>query len=303
MAFEPAEIARFTSPEAEQRFLAAYAALRDELLPPGRTERMVETDAGSTFVVSYGATGDAAGATPLVMLAGHAATTAFWHDYVAALDGVRPMHLVDNIGDIGAGVPRAGLKTPADTVRWLEQTLDGLEVERAHVAGVSQGGWVALQLAVHAPGRVASLTLSEPGGLEPVGMPRFIARSFAMVGAFFLPGFLGRGVAALLHTGIRDAPRNQMRLLVMAMRTHRSSLPPPPALTDDELRSITQPTYLQLASHSEILRAERVKLRVEALLPGVRVDIIPKSSHSVGYDRPGTMIANLRALDDASIAT
>ena len=301
--FELPEIASFKSPEAEQRYLATYDALRDELLPADRTERSIETDIGSTFVVSYPAPGAAAHAVPLVFLPGTAATTSMWESYLPHLIGTRPIHTLDTVGDAGRSVQRAPAPDPADWDRWLGQVLDGLGAERAHLAGISQGGWLALNLALRSPARVASLTLSEPGGLETINLPRFVARSFGMVAAYFLPGFLGRGLAALLHTGIRNQQRSHMKFLVQGMRTFQKSVPIPPVLSDDELRSIMQPTYLQLSSHSEVLDATRVRARVEANMPNVRVDVVAGASHSVGTDHPEMMIANLLALDDASVAT
>jgi pimeloyl-ACP methyl ester carboxylesterase len=35
----------------------------------------------------------------------------------------------------------------------------------AHLVGFSYGGWVAMNQAIHAPGRVASITLLDPAGL------------------------------------------------------------------------------------------------------------------------------------------
>jgi hypothetical protein len=43
--------------------------------------------------------------------------------------------------------------------------------------------------------------------------------------------------------------------------SQRSATPRPPTFTDDELRSIMQPTYVQPASHSEVLRATRARDR------------------------------------------
>jgi pimeloyl-ACP methyl ester carboxylesterase len=297
------EIATFRSDEAKARYLATYDALRDELLPADRVERTIETDIGSTFVVSYPATGAAAEAVPLLLLPGTMATTCMWAAYLDDVVGTRPIHTLDTVGDAGRSVQRAPARDAADFARWLDQVLDGLGVERVHLGGISQGGWLALVLAVRSPGRVASMTLSEPGGLSRINLPKFFIRSFAMMAAYFLPGFLGRGLAALLHTGIRNQHRGQMKFTLQAMRSFRTSIAAPQLFTDDELRSIMQPTYLQLASSSEVIDAEPVRARVEATMPNVRVDVVAKASHSVGTDRPETMIANLLALDDASIAT
>src|SRR5690606_8281921 len=48
---------------------------------------------------------------------------------------------------------------------WLDDLMAGLGLERAALAGISFGGWMALDYATRRPERVTKLALIAPGGL------------------------------------------------------------------------------------------------------------------------------------------
>jgi pimeloyl-ACP methyl ester carboxylesterase len=97
--------------------------------------------------------------TPVVLIHGHSADLRLWEPQVPALlgDGWRVVRY-DVRGHGRSSVPATGYSWEhylAD----LRGLLDHLRVERAHLAGISMGGAIALQLALEEPGRVASLAL------------------------------------------------------------------------------------------------------------------------------------------------
>jgi len=97
--------------------------------------------------------------TPVVLIHGHSADLRLWEPQVPALlgDGWRVVRY-DVRGHGHSSVPPTGYDWEhylAD----LRGLLDHLRVERAHVAGISMGGAIALQLALEEPARVASLAL------------------------------------------------------------------------------------------------------------------------------------------------
>ncbi len=63
----------------------------------------------------------------------------------------------DQLADIDEG--------PLDLVLHLGDVLDGLGIERAHVAGISIGAWMGAELAAICPQRVQRLVLVNPVGL------------------------------------------------------------------------------------------------------------------------------------------
>ena len=97
--------------------------------------------------------------TPAVLIHGHSAGLRLWEPQVPALLGAgRRVVRYDVRGHGRSSVPATGYSWEhylAD----LRALLDHLEVERAHLAGISMGGAIALHLALEEPGRVASLAL------------------------------------------------------------------------------------------------------------------------------------------------
>ncbi len=80
------------------------------------------------------------------------------------------MYAIDLPGDPNPSVARAPLTPPDACAAWLDELLGQLSVGRhrdgpAHLVGVSYGGWIAMNQAIRAPGRVASITLLDPAGL------------------------------------------------------------------------------------------------------------------------------------------
>lgn len=72
-----------------------------------------------------------------------------------------------------------GLSDPIECVEGIDDLvyftldlLDRLELERAHVVGVSFGGWLAAEFAVHSPHRVWRMVLVDAIGLDLQDDPR-----------------------------------------------------------------------------------------------------------------------------------
>ena len=86
-----------------------------------------------------------------------------WEPVIDRLAGERDVIAIDLPGFGESPMPPAGTPAGAGTLTGLvADFLDGLGVERPHVAGNSLGGWISLELAKR--GRVASAT-----GLSPAG--------------------------------------------------------------------------------------------------------------------------------------
>jgi pimeloyl-ACP methyl ester carboxylesterase len=134
-------------------FLAATAGTRG---PGALRFRRVRTDAGAFSVVEAG-TGPA-----VLMLHGLGGTKASFLPSIAALAPSFRTIAVDMLGFGDSDKPLGASYGPSFQARAIEQLLDELELERAHVVGHSMGGRVAIELGLDHHDRIGGLVLMTP---------------------------------------------------------------------------------------------------------------------------------------------
>ena len=114
--------------------------------------------------------------SPLILIHGYAATTIDWiPEHIERLAGRHRVVIFDNRGVGRSEKPTTPYSMPqlaADTVGLL----DALEIDNAHVMGVSMGGMIAQHVALGYPERVAALVLGCTTAGNP-GHPHFISPS------------------------------------------------------------------------------------------------------------------------------
>ena len=103
------------------------------------------------------------GGAPVVLLTGAGGNAAAWFPSRRSPGG--PVFGIDMPGDANPSVARAPMAPPASCAAWLDELLGKLSDRPAHLVGMSYGGWVAMNQAIRAPERVASVTLLDPAGL------------------------------------------------------------------------------------------------------------------------------------------
>jgi pimeloyl-ACP methyl ester carboxylesterase len=183
-------------------------------------------------------------------------------------------------GDANPSVPRALMTPPASCAAWLDELLGKLSDRPAHLVGFSYGGWVAMNQAIRAPGRVASITL-----LDPAGLTRLDARFWWWLSisglASLTPIPLRRRLARWLDSPAMVEPE-LMTLMWAGIRGYRMEPKFPGVLTDDELRAITVPVLLVTGARSALITSAQARAR-GSLMPHAEVAIVP-GSHG-GFNR------------------
>jgi pimeloyl-ACP methyl ester carboxylesterase len=270
------KVGRFRDDDARQHFLSVYSAAMAEL-PPYTECVDVATSLGTVRAYRFaGPSGP-----PAVLLPGRNASTPMFRVNIAPLLTSRTVIAVDLLGEAGMSVQREPIRGAQDEARWLDEALAGLDLDRAHLLGVSIGGWTATNLAVHRPQRVASVTLLDPVmTFAPIPVKAMAAST-----ALFLPGVpdaLQRRVFSWIGGGADvDDSMPETALISAGSSDFVLRKPMPRMFTDEQLRSLDRPVLALIAGRSVMLDPARAAARALRLLRRGEVELWPDATHAI----------------------
>lgn len=241
----------------------------------------------------------------VVLLHGFTATWHCWRpvlpDLVARYDVIAPTLA----GHDGGPEFTADFNLEAVTDS-LEQHLDEIGVETAHIVGNSMGGTLAIQLAKR--GRAKSVVALSPGaGWQPGGpesrrVGRFFRRQLAITRASSSRLELVMGRPRARQLALRDVMRHgQLVHPADAVQMARSSLqctvsdPVIQQLLGDGIEfgafeSVEAPVLLAWAEHDRILPKETCSWRLRREIPGAEYRVLPGVGHVPMWDDPHLVV-------------
>jgi pimeloyl-ACP methyl ester carboxylesterase len=275
------DVGHFVSKRACEHFMAVYHAGMSEL-PRFAAHFDVPTSFGSVRAYRF----DGPQGTPVVLLPGRNASTPMWRANLPSLLQRRTIYSVDLLGEAGLSVQTTPITGPDDQARWLDEALAGLGLERAHVMGVSIGGWTATNYAMRRPDRVASLALLDPVITFAPLPVKVLFASVAMI-ALGVPNALRRRVLSWISGGAdADDSVGEAALISAASRDFALRLPLPTMFTDEQLRSLDIPVLAFIAGRSVMLDAHRAAERARNLLPRGQIELWAEASHAINGEYP-----------------
>ncbi len=273
----------YRSEEARRAVEGGYRAFL-EAWPASSTETKVATRHGDTFVVACGPDHG----PPVVLVHGAGFNSAAWTGDVEVWAQTHRVYAVDLIGEPGLSAPARPALSSDSYAEWLDDVLDGLGVTQAAFVGASLGGWMALDLALRRPERVARLALLAPGG---IGRQKYAALVASLV---FLPfGRRGRRAAVRFVLGPRAAPTpDDMKAtsralddyLLLIQKSYRPRRDRLPIFTDDQLRKLDGPLLVIAGAKDRMLDSHDTARRLQHLHPEAVVTLLPDTGHiPTGY--------------------
>lgn len=179
--------------------------------------------------------------------------------------------------------------------RYLD-LLDALDLDRVHLAGLSLGGWIAAQIAVLAPDRIAKLVLVCPAGLRPpVPVPDMFTLDPAELAMLVhhQPHVRDAAVATMCEMPA-DTERFTRYLRNRAATAH---LGWNPYLHDPKLAGrlhrVRSDVLLVWGVHNQLLPPE-CALAWQQALPRSRFELIEEAGHRPNAEQPAALAALMR---------
>ena len=261
------------------RYLDSLAA-REWLV--ASEERTVPTSYGPTFVRISGPRT----APPLVLLHGAGTTSLMWAPNIQALSAECRAFAVDQVGVFGKSLCARPVQCMNDLLAWLNELFDGLELTGGvALAGISYGGALAAQYALHFPERVGKLILLAPGNTVLRMNRRFWVRliALAIVRRRGLAWFFRWVFPVMARKDPKWIDSICEQLLLSSRNVQRGKLVVPPVLTDIEWSSLWLPVLFLVGEHEVIYSPVKAVERLKRVAPRVHAEIVPGAGHDLTF--------------------
>ncbi|RSN60703.1 alpha/beta hydrolase [Amycolatopsis sp. WAC 04182] len=264
------KIGDFRNLAAEKRYFAAYDRAMAECPEPGGVFD-VETRHGTTRVYRYGD-----GGGPMALLPGLLATSACFATLIPPLAEHHTVYAIDTLGEAGRSVQKAPFKDIRDRASALDDVFEKLGLSDVRLVGGSTGGWHAVNQAIHAPGRLASIALLDATTVS-APFTRKVFRYGLAAAVFDSDRLWRRFVTWSAGADILDQPA--ARLVLAGIRCYRARVPFQVCPAEEALRSIEVPTLALFGGRSVVHDSAAAAARLESLLPHADVGILPDAGH------------------------
>jgi pimeloyl-ACP methyl ester carboxylesterase len=276
----------FKSQAGQSEYQAAYDDSMS-LWPVAYSSSFVSTSYGQTHVITCGPESG----FPLVLLHGGYASSTMWFANIADLSAKFRVYAIDTIGEPGKSIPCQPNASHETSAEWLGQVFSQLGIQKAHVIGLSRGGWLALNLALHAPYRVESVVLLSPAASFISLTPFFQALARAVIR---IP--VKRLLKAVLYSWvapgfvINEEFERQFILGLLnwnwTVNAQGYSGVMPSVFPADELKNLHTPILMLTGDHDR-LNPPRAIQRAKQLIPHLEAEIVPHAGHMLSMEQPG----------------
>ena len=213
---------------------------------------------------------------PVILLHGTSSNSASWMGDVSRLSEKFRVFAVDIPGEPGLSDEMRIPFTDGGPAAWLGSVLNALDIESAHMVGMSLGGFYSLAFGTAHPERVRSLSLFAPSGLAGVKIS-FIFRAIplSMMGDRGL-----RKINGIVSPEV-DIPEEMFQFGRLTAKHFRPIMEAIPILTDEELGRLTMPVMYYGGTRDALLKTRPAAERLKKLVSAARINVIEGGGHTI----------------------
>ncbi|HEX8517185.1 MAG TPA: alpha/beta hydrolase [Bacteroidia bacterium] len=244
-------------------------------------EKDIRTKYGNAHVIISGAEN----APPLVLLHGMNASSTMWYPNIIALSSQYRVYAVDFLLEPGKSLCNAEIEGTDAIVSWYMGIFDELGLKKFSIVGASRGGWLSINIALHAPSRINKIVLLSPAQTFTWIIPN--PKILKNITYTLSPKRKKlRHVLETMTSNVDNISQvfiNQYYIATREATVNKCMLQMTP-FSEDELRSLKMPV-LVLIGDKDIINGKKSMEKARRLIPGVQTEMISRAGHFLSIDQ------------------
>lgn len=275
----------FKNEAAKEAYFAAYDRSL-ETWPVAYESKFVPTTFGDTHMLVSGPING----KPIVLMHGKGGSATMWKDNMAALSREHRVFALDILGDVGKSNVIKRYSNRREFADWLTQVLDGLEIQKTDMVGLSMGSYLVANYAIENPERLNKIILLAPGATLSDFTVTMMLK--AMIGAMSGNEFIIKRLYRSMVDSDKRLEDETFKQSILGMKSEATAKEKPyllpERLSDEELKNIKIPTLLAVGEYENVNRdsPEVVVERAKKLVPNIQTAIVPDGYHTLSMTNP-----------------
>ncbi len=269
----------FRSSESQAEYFEAYEKTM-QLFSIDVQEEYVDTEFGKSYVIKAGNESN----PPLVLLHAASCGSPIWYKNFEKLSKSYRLYAIDLIGETSKSLMKKKMKNPSDNAKWLNQTIEGLGLNKVNLCGLSIGGWNAANYAARYSPKVNKLVLISP---VQTFAKMYSSYFFKIMKMGFNPtrenveNYIGWGSEK--EGALPDSIITQFTLSVMNMNSNASF---PKWLKEKQVKSIDMPVLVLFGENEFAFDIRKAEKRARKCIKHLDMEIVKDASHLIPVSKP-----------------
>lgn len=246
------------------------------------TEKDIPTTFGTAHVIIAGPENG----EPLVLLHGMNASSTMWYPNVKDFTKQYRIYAIDFLMEPGKSVYNGGIDNTDQVISWYNEIFDQLKLTKFSIVGISRGGWLALNIALHDQSRINKLALLSPAQTFTWIKPN----SEIVTNITYTVNPKREKLRTALETMMYDVDvlkQDYIDQYYIATKeaTLSKMITQMTPFSEKELKSLSVPV-LVLIGDTDIINSEKGLKRAKKYIPDVKTGEIKHAGHFLTFDQP-----------------